>query len=711
MATLQKIRAQGPLLVIVVGLALFAFIAGDAWKILRPNQVRDVGKVNGESLSMQEYQTMVEEYTEIIKFSYGINALNDDQLNQARDEVWTTYVNNKVVEKEAKKLGLTVSKAEVQAIIDEGTDPILQRTPFSNPQTGLFDKDMLKMFLVNYARMNNSTMPVQNMEYYESMNRFWLFIERNLIQNRLLSKYMSLITQSVSSNPIEAQTAFDNRVNQAEMTIVAIPYTSVSDSEVNVKESELKNLYGKKKEQFTHPFETRNIRYIHVQVTASAEDRTVIEKDVFDYSEQLETVTSDYTSFIRSTASDYPYVDLYYRKEAYPADVASRLDEVSEGKVASPYYNVSDNTYNAFKYLSKVRKADSVQYRQIQVFDEDLTKARALADSIFNALQKGADFTELAQKYGQEGSFNWVTSAQYENAPVEGDNLKYLIALTTLGVNEYENVSLGQGNIILQVTDQKAIKEKFKVAVIKKKVEFSKETYNKAYNDFSRFAAANPTLEQVKANAEEAGYMLLENTVSTSGHGIANVRATKDALRWAFSAKSGEVSTLYECGNSDQLLLVGLEKVNKKGYIPLEEIKPQLVSEIIKDKKAEVILKNMGNATTFDQYKAIENAVSDSVRFVTFSASAYISVLRNSEPLVSVYASVGEPNQWSAPIKGDAGVFVLQIYNKEKQNAFFDVKEEKTNQQNENMRFLGYAFLLNELQQKADVQDNRYLFF
>ncbi|KAA6342552.1 hypothetical protein EZS27_009695 [termite gut metagenome] len=711
MATLQKIRSQGPLLVIVVGLALFAFIAGDAWKILRPNQVREVGKVNGESLSMQEYQTRVEEYTEIIKSSYGINALNDDQLNQARDEVWTTYVNNKLVEKEAKKLGLTVSKAEVQAIIDEGTDPMLQRTPFSNPQTGLFDKDMLKMFLVSYARMNTSTMSAQNMEYYESMNRFWLFIERNLIQNRLVSKYMSLITQSVSSNPVEAQIAFDNRVNQAEMTIVAIPYTSIPDSAVNVKESELKNLYSKKKTQFIHPAETRNIRYINVQVTASTEDRALIEKDVFDYSEQLANVTSDYTAFIRSTASDYPYVDLYYRKEAYPADVASRLEEASEGKVFDPYYNVSDNTYNTFKYLSKTKKADSIQYRQIQVFNEDLTKTRTLADSIFNALKKGADFTELAQKYGQEGASNWLTSVQYENAPLEGDNLKYLTALTTLGVNEYENVSLGQGNIIFQVTNQKAIKEKFKVAVIKRKVEFSKETYNKAYNDFSRFIAANPTLEQVKANAEEAGYTLLENTVSTSGHGIANVRATKDALRWAFSAKPGEVSNLYECGNSDQLLLVGLEKVNKKGYIPLKEVKTQLLSEIIKDKKAEMILKNIEGATTFDQYKAVANAVSDTVKFVTFSASAYISVLRNSEPLVSVYASVGEPNQLSAPIKGDAGVYVLQIYNQEKQDTSFDVKEEKANRQNENMRVLGYAFLLNELQQKANVQDNRYLFF
>jgi peptidyl-prolyl cis-trans isomerase D len=72
---------------------------------------------------------------------------------------------------------------------------------------------------------------------------------------------------------------------------------------------------------------------------------------------------------------------------------------------------------------------------------------------------------------------------------------------------------------------------------------------------------------------------------------------------------------------------------------------------------------------------------------------------------------VGEPNQLSAPITGDAGVYVLQIYNQEKQDTSFDINEEIANRQYENMRFLGYALLLNELQQKANVQDNRYLFF
>ena len=158
--TLQTIRSKGPLLVVVIGLALFAFIAGDAWKVLQPHQGKqDVGEVNGKTLTAQEYQKMVDEYTEVIKLDTGMFlTLNDDQLTQVKDQVWQSYVNNQLIAAEAAKLGLTVSKAEVQAIIEEGTNPLLMQTPFRNPQTGAFDKDMLKKFLVDYAHLDASKM-------------------------------------------------------------------------------------------------------------------------------------------------------------------------------------------------------------------------------------------------------------------------------------------------------------------------------------------------------------------------------------------------------------------------------------------------------------------------------------------------------------------------------------------------------------------------
>ena len=140
MATLQTIRSKGPLLVIVIGLALFAFIAGDAWKILQPHQGKqDVGEVNGKTLSAQEYQQMVDELSEVIKLTNGLNSLNEDQLTNIKDQVWNTYVTNEVIANEAKKLGLQVTKAELQAVINAGSHPLLMQTPFRKPHTGAFD--------------------------------------------------------------------------------------------------------------------------------------------------------------------------------------------------------------------------------------------------------------------------------------------------------------------------------------------------------------------------------------------------------------------------------------------------------------------------------------------------------------------------------------------------------------------------------------------
>jgi peptidyl-prolyl cis-trans isomerase D len=332
-----------------------------------------------------------------------------------------------------------------------------------------------------------------------------------------------------------------------------------------------------------------------------------------------------------------------------------------------------------------------------------------LADSIYTALKGGADFAKIAEIYGQTGESTWLTARSYEGAALDADNAKYIKTLVNGKKNELTNLELGQVNIILQVLDKKDVKDKYQIAVIKRPVEFSKETYNKAYNEFSQFVAQNTTLDKLVENAEESGYRLLERAdFRNNEHYVGGVKSTREALKWIFNAKEGEVSPLYECGENDHLMVVALEKINPVGHRNINTVADMLRMEIVREKKAEKLLAQM-NGASLDQVKGMANAVNDTVKHITFNAPTYVGITRASEPVLGAVASKSDVNKVSAPIKGNAAVYVMQVINKEKNAEEFDAKAEETTLATMSSRFA--SSFINDLYERANVKDDRYLYF
>lgn len=281
MAVLGKIRSRGALLMGIIGLGIFAFIAEEAVRSCestRNNARQQVGEVLGEKIDVNDFQKLVDEYSEVIKMQQGAEALNDEQLNQVKDMVWNTFVQTKIVENEAEKLGLRVTDTEMQNVLKDGTNPMLLQTPFVNQQTGRFDASALQKFLAEYNTQKSAN--PQMARQYESIYKYWTFIEKTLRQQLLAQKYQSLLAHCILSNPVEAKMAFNEENQENQVELAAFPYSSIQDDKVQVTESDLKSKYDELKPRFQQYVESRDIKYVDVQVTPSQADKVALQKNL-----------------------------------------------------------------------------------------------------------------------------------------------------------------------------------------------------------------------------------------------------------------------------------------------------------------------------------------------------------------------------------------------------------------------------------------------
>ena len=715
MAAIGKIRSWGPVLVTVIGLALFAFIAEELFRScdsLKNQERQRVGEVLGKKIDVQEYQNLVDEYTDVIKMTQGRDNLTDAEANQVKDMVWNQFIQNTVFEAEAKKLGLTVTDEEMQNLLQEGTNPMLLQTPFVNQQTGRFDANSLKQFLAEYDKAKKTDAQVA--EQYRTLYNYWTFLEKNIRQQLLAQKYQALLGACLISNPIEAQQAFTDETLENSVNLVAFPYSKINDNKVEVTDADIKAKYEELKPRFRQAEETRDIKFVDLQVTASAADRAAINKNIQELRDQLVTA-DDPTEIIRKSASLVPYLGVPLTRSAFPRDIAARLDSLSAGSTSAPIENKEDNTLNVVKLYSKQQLADSIEYRLIQVAREDVAATRKAADSIYQALQAGADFEAIAKKYGQTGQKSWMTSREYESAPsMDVDTRKYINTLNTAAVNALNNIEMTNGNVILQVTGRTGMNTKYVAAVIKKTIDFSKDTYNAAYNKFSQFVSESQSLEELEKNAAKYGYQIQDRQgVRNSEHYIAGIPATRDALKWVFEGKQGNVSPLYECGTNDHLLVVALNNVNPKGYLNYEkneDLKSYLKTEVLKDKKAEKIPADVKNVKSMADAR---NKGGDIVRVdqITFAAPVFVQETGASEPALSgAVAGTKKGAFCPRPIKGNAGIYFVQVLDQQRRaDSKYDLKKYEQEAQQKALQRAGN--FMQELIMKANITDNRYLFF
>lgn len=719
MTALGKIRSKGILLIIIIGLGLFAFIAEEAFRScngIKGQNSQQIGEVLGEKIYVQDFQKLLEEYQDAMKLTMRTDNLSEDQLNQLKDQVWQQLVSERVMKEDCKKLGLTVTEDELQNVLNDGTNQLLTQTPFVNQQTGRFDVSILKQFIDAYRKAeasNNS----QQLDQMRPAYNYWLFVEKNLRTQLLAQKYQSLLANCVLSNKVEAKMAFNEENEEAQIQLASIAYNTIKDADIKVTDEELKAKYEELKPAFRQQQETRDVKMVDVQVKASATDRGQLQKDMAGYQKQL-AAAADPTQVVSKSGSMIQYIGLPVSGKAfqqYP-DIASKIDSMAVG-TTGVVENTKDNTYNIVRILSRTELPDSVEFRQIQVGGKTLEAARASADSIQKALAAGGDFQAIAKRYGQDSTTTWFTGAMYEQAStMSQDNRAYIEALLNGAVGSTQNVELTQGNVVIQVLNRKAMKSKAVAAVIKKEIRFSDNTYSKAYNRFSQFVTqSQASLADLQKHATKFGYTVQDlNDFATSSHTVGNVGGSgiRDAIKWIFEAKEGQVSQLFEAGKeNDHLLVLCMTKIHPQGYRPWDDaqVKEILKREVIRDKKAEMIMAKLKGVNSIAAAQA-KGAKVSTVNQITFAAPAFIQATGAAEPALSgAVAATAQGKFCSAPVKGNAGVYVFQVVKKQMRPAKYNEEQQIQMCRQRAMQYMGN--FMQDLVFGAGVVDSRYLFF
>ena len=536
MATLEKIRSKAGLLVLVVGVALFAFIIGDFLNsgstYFRQSQEK-IAEVDGVVIKIQEFQNRVDEMNEMYKMQTGSTSLPEEYQTQIRQSVFDGMVQEIVLNEATSDLGLTVSPEELFDMVQgENISPMIQQMQmFVNPQTGAFDKAALLNFLKTIDTENIASYPADQQAQLLQARQFWMFWEKNIKRQRLEQKYTTLLSKAVSANKLDAKDAFDASAVSSDMVYAMQSYSTIPDSTIQVSKSEIEKLYNQRKELFKQK-ESKVIKYISVDIRPSQEDYDNASAEIEALKKELATTTR--VADLVAEKAEIPYMEAFFSENALDPEMKQFVKTAAVGDIYGPVFE--NDKYRMFKLVDKTVAPDSVNVSHIMLANTgDEAAVQAKADSLLAVLKDGGDFAALAKEFSVDqaaergGELGWFTEA----TALRGVNEDFKNTVFSTAVNGYAIVKSAYGTHIVKVMDKTANVDKYKVADIDMTVSPSTKTYGNIYNELNQFISKNRDVDKLDDAAKEAGYNLLSNvTVTTNDQVLGTIRNSRPRSRY-----------------------------------------------------------------------------------------------------------------------------------------------------------------------------------
>ena len=698
MATLEKIRSKAAFLVIIIGVALLAFIIGDflnsgqSFFMMSKNKV---ATVNGTSIGVEEYQQRVQARSEEMQAMYqqrGI-PMPDGASAYINKEVYDAMVNEILLGEELEAVGITVSKEELNDLLTGDNIVPQVAQSFTNPETGQFDRQALNNFLqvIFHPEENGYTQPEQLAQIAVQRN-IWLEMEKSVRQSRAAEKLAFLVDAAVVPNKVDAEMAFAGQNNSVDIAYVMQPYTSIPDSTIEVTKGDLTAEYNKVKKLYENP-ERRSISYIAVDIKPAAADYEKAEERI-NMLKELFATTDDVAEVVNDN-SDYPYADYFVAVRSMDADEKNFVENAQVGEACAPIF--ANDTYSMYRLMDTKTAPDSIQVRMVNFPIGDTR-----VDSVYNLLRNGGDFAALGDDLMTVENV-WLTESMIGEV-----GRGFINDVFSAGDGFFKTESIG-GSHIVQVTERTAPVKKAKVAVISISVDPSNDTYNALHNGLLSYVAANDDAKAFADSAQVAGYSVMNADCSAEDIAIPGIQDGRQIVRWAFNAKKDEISEIFTIG--DRFVVAALEEVLPAGYVPMKDLETMLTMRVRNDKKAAIIAEQLAAVTPAEMsaYAAAVKAEKvDTAKFVTFSSPS-ISGL-GYEPAVAGVAPSVEKGKISAPVKGNRGVYVLQVVNVNESAKPYDEAAEIARLDRQYTSVVN-SRLMQVLRDKADIENTLIRFF
>ena len=662
MASLQRIRNHGALLITIVGLAMLAFILGDflnSGSSFFNRSRENVGVIEGQKVHYTEYEAAKEQLTEVYKIETGRSDFDEDMHSQIRNQVWNMFMMDYTLRAQAEEIGMDITKDELSELcIGNNIHQVIRGRRAFAGEDGQFSREAVIGLL---QAINQEGADAEQNANLKQAKTYWLYWEKVVRISYMQEKYTNLLQHLLKANTLDAEFAFNSRQNGFSAEYAMKPYYSVADSLVKVSDSDLKKLYKQHKEQYKQT-PNRAIKYVAFDIVPSEDDFKAAQTLMHNLQEEFKTAED--VSLVVNTNSDVMYDGRDFSEETVPAQFKEFA--FAKGAKAGDCTEIlfENNTYA----MARIMQA-----------------GYSMPDSVeLKAIVEGGDDQELG----------WFKAADLpkniaEKALAGKRGEKFTVA-QGMGEQTYEIMEIGKPT------------PKVKLAILAREVTPSSKTYSVLYNQAKQFIVNNNNAEALEAAAQEQGLAVIpQYNLTKTTDKVGQLKSSRPIVRWAFEAKEGQVSDVFECGQ--QFIVAALTEVNDGEYRSLEAVRSELTYEATNNAKAAYIAKELKG---IESLEAAAEKLGQNVQHadrVSLADSRFGNA--GMEPAVIGKTVAQGENAFSGAIKGNMGVFVVKTGAANNQQGEFNAESEKA-QLASRFAYLPYQ-AMQLIEDKAEVTDNR----